>query len=383
MMARLKRLLQKRLPWLYQLARRVTMASSFRYRYHRRPDSLIVVAGYSTGTTADDGRLIDRLSASYRQRAEAPTGMWGDFFRDLHGDIHNAILGSDRGRIEAILRNPVSSDLLYGFDYTARSFRRGGPRIEDRHDPALTLDGLLCLAEAVGARSLENPERYTWRARKTGAEEVMAQLEDAFRLRLSIPNPFPAEYGLVCRDSIMSYRVPQSIYQAWRISQIVKNIERPRVLEIGGGLGRTAYFARQFGITDYTIIDIPVSSLAQGYFLGRVLGDSAVQLHGEPFGASADRIKLMAPRFFLDGTDRYDLVLNVDSLTEMGSVAAREYWFAIRRRAGVFLSINHEANEFTVRELIKDSAGIAKINRAPSWMRRGYTEELVEFGGGS
>jgi hypothetical protein len=379
-MASLKRLVRDRFPAVYQLARRLTMASSFRYRYHRRPDSLFLQADFTKGFPADDAQLIDRLTASYRIRAEAPTGMWGDFFRDLHGDIHDAVLTNDRARIETVLRDPVTSDLLYGFDYTVRTFRKGGLRIEDRHDPALTLDGLVCLAEAIGARPIENPERYTWRRSKTRVSDVVAQIEAVIKFPIKVPNPFPAEYGLVTQAGIMSYRVPQSIYQAWRISQLLRGIPNPRVLEIGGGLGRTAYFARQFGITDYTIIDIPVSSLAQGYFLGRTLGENAVALYGEPdFSDSSSRVKLLAPRSFLGGTDNYDLIVNVDSLTEIGATAARQYWDAIQKRTKTFLSINHEANEFTVLNLIRESNVAARSTRSPYWMRRGYTEEIVDF----
>jgi hypothetical protein len=378
----LRSFLQARLPWVYQLARSLTMRTSFRYRYHRRPDSLALEAAYTKGAAADDAHLIDRLTASYRLRAETPSGMWRDFFQDLHGDIHGAILRNDRSRIEEVLRNPVSSDLMYGFDFLVRSYRRAGGRIEDRHDPALTLDSLICLAEALGARPIENTERYTWRARRTRVDEVIDRIEEAFKFPILLPNPYPAEYGLVCKRGIMSYRVPQALYQAWRMSRILEGIPNPRVLEIGGGLGRTAFYARQFGLADYTIIDIPISSLAQGYFLGRALGEGAVRLYGEPEGEDAQgRVKLLAPRSFFEATDRYDLILNADSLTEIGSAAARQYWTAIERRTRVFLSINHEANEVRVADLIRESTRVARATRMPYWMRRGYAEECVEFAG--
>jgi hypothetical protein len=239
------------------------------------------------------------------------------------------------------------------------------------------------LAEAIAARPIDNPENYTWRASKTRADEVISQIESQLKFQLLLPNLFPAEYGIVCSRGIMSYRVPQAIYQAWRISQLVSGISNPKVLEIGGGLGRTALYARQFGITDYTIIDIPVSSLAQGYFLGRVLGDEAVSLYGEsaaPRRVDSDRVKLLPPSSFLEGSDSgYDLVVNVDSLTELGSVAACRYWSAIQKRANVFLSINHEANDFSVATLITESGGIAQKTRVPYWMRRGYVEEVCSF----
>jgi hypothetical protein len=67
--------------------------------------------------------------------------------------------------------------------------------------------------------------------------------------------------------------------------------------------------------------------------------------------------------------------LNADSLTEIGRSAANEYWSQIQQRCSVFLSINHEANEFTISDLIGERPAL----RYPYWMRRGYVEEVVNF----
>ena len=200
-------------------------------------------------------------------------------------------------------------------------------------------------------------------------------------MKLLVPNPYPGERGVNSSRGVVQYRVPQAIYQAYRISELVRGVSNPKVLEIGGGLGRTALYAHQLGITDYTIIDIPVSSLAQGYFLGRVLGDSAISLYGDvaPPSELINKVKLLSPNCFIKGSERYDLVVNVDSLTEIGAEAAQLYWSVIQQRADVFLSINHETNEFTVAELIKESSHISQANRMPYWLRRGYVEEVCSF----
>jgi hypothetical protein len=373
---------------------RVVQRSTFTYRYHRRPQALAVtVAHYSgrpksgggasaaavIGDSRGDDRLIDRLAASYRLRSESPTGAWAETV-ERHADIHAAILGDDRGRMQQILRDPGTSDLMYGFENNTRSLHRSR-RLEDIHEPGLTLDAMICLAEAMGARAEDNPEAYMWRPARTGIDEVLGQIEAALGFEIPVPNPFPRECGCASARGIVSYRVPQALYQAWRIAQLAAGIPRPRVLEIGGGLGRTAFYARQFGIADYTIVDIPVSSLAQGNFLGRVLGEEEISLYGEA-GATARQIKLLPPAAFLEGSERYDVVLNVDSLTEIGIAAARQYWSSIRAQAGVFLSINHEANDFTVAGLIKESGGVAPYSRSRYWLRRGYVEEVICFSGG-
>jgi hypothetical protein len=369
--------LQQHFPWALQALRSAMKIPTFRYRYQRRPYSLNAKGGYTTGESGNDGRLIDRLIQSYSLRSETPSGLWSDIFQNLHADISDAFATKDRPRIEEILRNPVSSDIFFGFDSTAKSLRSGGQRIEDRRSPGLALDALAALAEALGARAIELPENYyIWRVDRLSADELLGQIDRAMGFKVPVPNPFPAEYGLVSSRGIVSYRMPQALYQAWRISKLVHGVQNPKVLEIGGGLGRTAFYARRFGVRDYTIVDIPVSSLAQGYFLGRTLGEDTVALFGE--SATEDQIKIMPPEFFIDGTERFDLVVNVDSLTEIGRPSAEQYWSVIQRRAGKFLSINHEANEFTVAQLIAE-AKHARTSRMPYWMRRGFVEEVVEF----
>lgn len=56
----------------------------------------------------------------------------------------------------------------------------------------------------------------------------------------------------------------------------------------------------------------------------------------------------------------------------MDRAVAENYVAAIKARASTFLSINHESNAFTVRELIGG-------NRYPYWLRRGYVEEVAHF----
>jgi hypothetical protein len=376
-MKALKQAIERNFPWILQLLRSAMKAPTFRYRYHRRRNSLDAKGGYSTGESCNDGRLIDRLVQSYSLRRESPSGQWSEIFLGRHADISAAFANGDRARIEEILRKPASSDIFFGFDSTVKSLRKGGQRIEDRRAPGLTLDALAAFAEALGARKMELPENYYfWREEKIHADQVLDQIDKVLGLKIPVPNPFPSEYGLITGRGIISYRVPQAMYQAWRIARLLDGIEKPKVLEIGGGLGRTAFYARQFGIRDYTIVDIPVSSLAQGYFIGRTLGEESVSLFGE--SAAEDRVKIMPPGFFLDGTERYDLVVNVDSLTEIGRAAADQYWSAIESRASRLLSINHEANEFTVAQLIGE-AKHARASRVPYWMRRGFVEEVVEF----
>ena len=229
---------------------------------------------------------------------------------------------------------------------------------------------------------MDNPE--TWQAKKRGsrweAENVLTELSKSYGL-FSVPNPFPDEHGLKTSRGIISYRVPQSLYQAWRIKRIVKEIVNPRVLEIGAGLGRTAYYAYELGIKDYTIVDIPMTTAAQAYFLGRTIGEENIHLDGEQPGKLSHKVKILTPQTFFDENNTYDLILNVDSLTEMDLSVAQAYWKKIQASTSKFLSINHEANAFRVRNLLIKDLHNLNIHRELYWMRRGYAEELIQMHG--
>ena len=323
----------------------------------------------------DHARLLARIRAAYGRAVATPLGntesMWlrGELF-DMRREIHDALMAADADDITEMLRAPGRTNLHYGFEDLNRTFLAERLKTLDTANfAALEFLGLLQLGRAAGLY------RVTLHGHAEPAppalDELLARLDDLFGLTIALPNPFPNEPGLATQRGILSYRVPPALYQAWRIKQLVGRRSSPRVLEIGGGLGRTAYYARKFGIRDYTIIDIPMTLVAQANFLGRTLGAEALHLYGEDRYAP-DAIKLLPPSSFLQSTARYDLVLNVDSMTEMARDTAQAYCDAIHARATTFLSINHEGLDFTVAELMPGGM----FQRSPYWMRPGYVEEL-------
>jgi SAM-dependent methyltransferase len=314
--------------------------------------------------------LVRRIVAAYRLAVTTPLGsldsFWLTSFSELKREIHHVLLADDQHEIQALLRHPSRSDLLYGFDNLAKSLL---PAPTDPAGHANEIYSLLVeLSEAVGGRAARCPE-YPLKAPLPEIDALLAELDGVFGIPVDFPTPFAGEYGLNTSRGIISYRAVHAVYQAWRLSQLVDCLAEPRVLEIGGGLGRTAYYARQFGIRDYTLVDIPMTAVAQANFLGRVLGENNLQLYGEP---EPGGVRILPPTMFLDQEDCYDIVLNVDSLTEMALETARAYCKAIDKRTGVFLSINHEEGRFKARDVF---AG-RRLYRAPYWLRRGYVEEL-------
>jgi hypothetical protein len=162
------------------------------------------------------------------------------------------------------------------------------------------------------------------------------------------------EVGQQTARGVYGFRAPQAIFQAHLLRQWQGSI-----LEIGAGLGQTAYFAHKFGLGPYSIVDIPMSNGAQRMFLGLTLPEGAAQI--------LDTAELPAA----------DIVFNADSLTEMDRHTAERYVDHIKRTAKVFLSNNHEFNTFRVLEvgdLVKHCA-----SRQACYLRPGYVVEVFHF----
>jgi SAM-dependent methyltransferase len=349
------------------------------------PESLLdanaAVAEGIVNSPVEDKKLIKRIITAYQRANQADLGksMWTVFFTKYHQPIHQALINGDERTVTEILRNPEISDLFYGFDILTKSFHSVFRKKRARNVYAKDcLDGLVRFAEAVGAVSMDNPasefkKRIFWKT-----EDVLAELDKACT-PFSMPNPFTNEHGVGSSRGVISYRVPQALYQAWRIKQLLDGIQNPRVLEIGAGLGRTSFYANELGIKDYTIVDLPITTVAQAYFLGRTLGEENICLDGEQFADAQNRAKIVLPETFLAESKTYDLVLNVDSLTEMDFSVAKAYWDKIKISTNTFLSINHEANKFRVRDLLFEDLHSLVVHRGLYWMREGYAEELIRI----
>jgi hypothetical protein len=352
--------------------------------FHRRESGTIAVTAVSTGDdVVIDALLMDRIVDSYRAAAHVDSGagdsQWSQFLRNLNPDIHEALLARDVGLVAERLSHPAENNLFYGFDnirvdYTRQC--RTNLAASDVYTRQI-YDVLARLAEASGAIPLENPEMYGARAPKPyPTEELLRRLDEALGLAIDFPNPYPDEFGLATKRGIASYRAVQSLYQAWRIHQILLENGGTSVVEIGAGLGRTAYYAMRLGVPRYTIVDIPFTLVSSAHFLGHVLGGDRVCLYGEE--PAGEPLVLTIPSAFLGVTQTVDLIANFDSFTEIDPAMAHDYWQSIFRASPRFLSINHEANDSRVLDFYRNSSAQYRTSRHPCWMRRGYVEELIE-----
>lgn len=348
----------------------------------------------SLGEVADDENLIRRVMRAYALAHHdfSPSGSgWDKEFFALKKELHDSLTADTLDKAVELLRNPGGTTHFWGFDAIAKA----PPGEVEPHELVLTrlnkrvpwkrlyalwvYDSVKNLAEAVGVKRAAYPEvdvSISGVEERLGVEEMLDSIEAEIGVVLRFPNPYSGELGIPTTRGVVGFRSVQAIYQAWRIRELSRGSSGYRVMEIGAGLGRTAYFASTMGVSNYTIIDIPLTGAAQGYFLGRSLGADKVALHGES-GEGKVRIHSPSSSALLEN---YDLIVNVDSFPEMDVHVAQGYWAVIKKQAKQFLSVNHEFNPVTVRSLYTDDDGIF-VSRHPYWMRRGYIEELVTFGG--
>ena len=179
-----------------------------------------------------------------------------------------------------------------------------------------------------------------------------------------------------------------AIYTGWALAQLLEvRASGAAVCEIGGGAGRVAYWARRFGIDDYTIYDLPQVNAVQGFYLMKALGGEAVRLYGEDHAESQGGICVLPYFACRDVTSRrYDLVLNQDSFPEINVDLVREYLAWTKKVSHAFLSINHESQpnavggafQNNVSELVRESGGYRLRSRQLYWLRKGYVMELYQ-----
>lgn len=335
-----------------------------------------VATGTTTGEPLGDKELSQRIAQMYRSGVAAFPGYGESMWSAINvqaAAMHQSLMSDDVDAITTALDNPHTTNVFLGFDIpVVAPFRFDG---EDRNllsieigpgSKARIYRALKRLAEAVGAVEIANPETLTGSA--LTPDEYLRLIDEKLGVELKFPNFYPMEPGIQTERGVISFRPFQAIYQAARLKQLGAT----KVLEIGAGLGRTAYYANLLGIASYTIVDIPMSNVTQAHFLSRALGNEKVGLPGDP----ERPVRIMGPSFVAGCAESFDVVLNVDSLSEMDQDVAQGYVEFTKRAGKVFVSINRE---WDGAPRTSSLLGDHRFTRYPYWMRDGYVEEIAVF----
>lgn len=341
--------------------------------------SIAEIARVAIGTKPSPS-LIPRIKNSYRLAlSRSPTPEDSDLWSMIgakQAAIHDALMSDDDRSLLDLLSDPQSTNLYYGVDNLAKDVMEAiGDGWKGAYDSTKAeVDNLLV---ALGEVDLFNPQGgalypHKNRPETRSVEDAIRIIDGIFGGRISFPNPFVGEFGIATLKGLVSYRAIQAIYQ----SVLARRYAAESCLEIGGGMGRTAFFGHLLGLK-YTIIDLPMTVVGQALFLASALGDDAIWLLGDTAPRN-NRIALLPPSE-LHSVGQVDVVLNVDSLTEMGEKTATDYLAWISENCEIFVSINHEANRFKTMKLCQSLYPSSLRSRCPYWLRAGYVEEVFSF----
>lgn len=246
------------------------------------------------------------------------------------------------------------------------------------------------LAEALGACGISNPENDAFNNRHVPPpsncdnqtmDEILDRIQPFLPFKIQFP-PFSGNclQGIVTKFGVTSNR---HIFYLWVLKRIMELCpdRDSAIIEIGAGFGLLGYYLDKVGYRDYTTIDLALVNACQTYFLKRNLPDRRFILSGDvdnqidqPFNSNyKDAIKLLHTTDFhnvLKG--RFDIMINMDGLTEYGYEEARKY--VQSDCADTLLSINHEVNTFRVFDIDQPHRKLKQRNLF--WLRPGYVEEI-------
>ena len=340
-----------------------------------------------------DVLLCERLIAAYtraasEQRQESATeGMWSWIFDVRQQELAGALAKGDPRGLAELMASMFAKDFVLGMA-PGPLIRQTKSRFGSRAWGLKCLDGLASLAEVLGVVAVENPEQgRAGLAFDAGLPGLLAAMEDELGFRIDFPDVGAAS-GFAIEGRLVTPDTPDQLYAALRLEQAIglhlgaSGDSGHRVVEIGGGYGSMCFWFSRLHerIDSYTIVDLPIVNVIQGYFLSRALGPDRVSLHGEP----PAQIRI-CPAFALDRVEvPCDVFVNKDSLPEMPHETMVEYleWGASNCR-GLFYSYNQEAAvEFlgeaqgVVHKTASVLGGFERVRRDRAWVRDGYVEEI-------
>ena len=348
----------------------------------------------AAAVSAQDVRLCERLIGAYRKSAERFNGtddlspIWRRILEHQYRELTDVLDTGDSERLASILARMFSMRFLEGIS----SNHIGGDGLYRRALAlSILLERLARLAEFVGATRTENPEQGPLGSLfKEGFPELVRRIEERVGLPISVP-PVGAPVGIATRNSVITKESPEDVYVALRVDEKIRTLlsgPARHVVEIGAGFGGTAYWLlqRRVDIRRYTIIDLPIVNVVQGYYLGTVFGPEQVCLFGEAVEAGDGgplRMIHVLPTFSIHNADwvpEIDVLLNADSMPEMTERTVTEYLtWARRRMSTMFCSFNHEADAHSqtyVPEVVSRVGGFTRVCRDRNWVRAGYVDEV-------
>lgn len=254
-------------------------------------------------------RSLQRVKGKIETVGQTASGQWEAIANNYQHELLDDLPNKNEAEIARILANPLEQNFMYGFDNLARVLQTP-MRLETRFQNDITADHIIALAEFLELKNYDNVEgiNYFFR-RKLSIDDLVCKINDQlFKGKGKMfHSPFVGETGIDTGKGICPLRAPSAIYQAVRSTSL-----GDKICEIGGGVGRTGYYSLLLGASEYSFVDLPIPNLVQSYYVG-----SGMKFINNLPDDTDKVVKYLLPSEFLAEKTRYDVVLNVDSLTEM------------------------------------------------------------------
>jgi len=309
------------------------------YRYARLPQAdrrLDVAAGFAdhrgqAGHHRSDPAHLRRIIAAYQASKQAQRSAPPAF----------EIRGEWSAWIDVNFK-----DLIRAFD------------AEDTAGLASLLENLHREQFALGAGSSYD-EYVRYRTSLTGplyVRTVWRRYRDLFRA--AVPPEVGIHYPLIGNPAgihvggdVISIQTFRHAYHAWEMLGWLRDIPRPVIVEIGGGVGGQAYQVMRMAgasVGKYIVFDIPEMASVCSYVLLSAFPEKRIRLFGEgpvSAGTAEDYDIAVFPHCeIVRLADRsVDLFHNACSFSEMDRASSTEYLRIIERTCRRYFShINHE-----------------------------------------
>ena len=290
-------------------------------------------------------RVGDYYAWAHSQTMETSASMWNEH-ETLRKPFIDALKGHDIATLRENFANLFPSILLDGMSHGSSIFA-----LEERNPyqknffPLRTLDCLLSLAEATGSMAVPSYAQMKLltyvKSLQPDYDALLAEVESRIGFSLDMPatgSPYVCQLG---SERETAADILRHAYVAHRLKELGFS-SNSRIVEIGGGFGMLALCANRAGFTNFTIVDLPFVGAIQMGYLGATLGAAQVSGgHEEP--APINFVPPQGVEAIED--DSIDIVINCDSLPEMGEETALSYLRHIHRSSRYFLSINQEAQK--------------------------------------